>query len=229
MSGARVRTLFFDFGGTLAEQIADPLNVWLEVLLARGLDVSREDLGVAYHEANAWFHDVVFTYHGHTKELWPEYDRRVLARLGIDDHTGQHTRAVQERFDRVRWHRLYPETQAVLDALRGDGRAIHVISNATDEIHARIQEVGLSGYFDSVTCSQEAGANKPDPAPFRLALRRAGCAPGEAIHVGNTYAEDVIGARSVGIAPVLVDRKGTQSRADCPCISNLTGILDLVG
>lgn len=228
MSSGRIRTVFFDFGGTLVEQIADPVDVWFEILLARGLQVSREDLGAAYQEANEWFQDVVFAYHGRTRELWPEYDRRVLARLGIEDPTGQHTMAVQEQFNLVRWNRPYPETDAVLDALRTDGRALHVISNATDEIHDRIRELGLSAYFDSVTCSQEAGANKPDPAPFRLALRRAGCAPAEAMHVGNTYAEDVIGARGVGIAPVLVDREGSQSRADCPRIANLTGILKLV-
>lgn len=228
MNCARIRTVFFDFGGTLVEQIANPVDVWLEILLARGLELSREDLGVAYQEANEWFQDAVFAYHGRTKELWPEYDKRVLACLGIEDPTGEHAMAVEERFNLVRWNRLYPETHAVLDALRGDGRALHVISNDTDEIHGRIRELGLAAYFDSVTCSQEAGANKPDPAPFRLALRRAGCTPAEAIHVGNTYAEDVIGARGVGIAPILVDREGRQSHTDCPCIPNLTGILNLV-
>jgi FMN phosphatase YigB (HAD superfamily) len=60
-----------------------------------------------------------------------------------------------------------------------------------------------SGYFDSVTYTQEAGANKPDPTIFQLALKRAGCSPNEAVHVGDSYEKDVLGARRIGIMPIL--------------------------
>jgi len=224
----RVRTVFFDFGGTLAEQILDPLDVWLELADALRLTKSREDLERALEAANAWFQTAVFEYYGRSAELWMEYDRRVLSALAVEDPARWTASAIQARFRNARWNRAYPEAQPVLEGLRDRGYALHVISNATDEIRDRIQNVGLEGYFESITCSQEAGANKPAPAPFLLALAKAGCVPGGAIHVGNTYEDDVLGARGVGIAPVLIDRDGVRPEAGCPRFRDLRGVLTLI-
>jgi putative hydrolase of the HAD superfamily len=58
--------------------------------------------------------------------------------------------------------------------------------------------------------SAVAGARKPDPAIFEPALELAGCAPEEALHVGDTREEDVAGARAAGIRPLLIDRGGAD-------------------
>jgi putative hydrolase of the HAD superfamily len=223
----RPRVVFFDFGGTLAEPIVDPLDVWLELVHDLSLPGNRDDLERALAAANAWFQTAVFDHHGRTAELWRQYDRLVLASLGERDSRERLVTAIQERFDRVAWSRVYPETRPVLEGLRDRGCTLHIISNATDEILGRIKDLGLAGYFESITYSQEAGANKPDPAPFRLALRRADCAPGDAIHVGNTYEEDIVGARGAGITPVLVDRDDARPAADCLRVRDLHGVLDL--
>jgi len=52
------------------------------------------------------------------------------------------------------------------------------------------------------------GVEKPDPAIYRLALERAGVAPENAVHVGDSPAMDMEPAESVGIRGVLLDRKG---------------------
>jgi HAD superfamily hydrolase (TIGR01509 family) len=59
-----------------------------------------------------------------------------------------------------------------------------------------------------VVTSAGAGARKPDPEIFRRALELAGCAPEEALHVGDTPEEDAAGARAAGITPLLIDRSG---------------------
>ena len=63
---------------------------------------------------------------------------------------------------------------------------------------------------ESAVSSAAAGARKPDPAIFEPALELAGCAPEEALHVGDTVEEDVEGARAAGIRPLLIDRKGNE-------------------
>jgi FMN phosphatase YigB (HAD superfamily) len=51
----------------------------------------------------------------------------------------------------------------------------------------------------------------------------------EAIHVGDQYAVDVVGARGVGIAGVLIDRFGTSSEeVDCPKIKSLSEVAGFV-
>ena len=38
----------------------------------------------------------------------------------------------------------------------------------------------------------------------------SGCSAHEVIHIGDSMASDVAGARAAGIRPILLDRKGTQ-------------------
>ncbi len=53
-----------------------------------------------------------------------------------------------------------------------------------------------------------AGAAKPDPAIFRLALDWAGVSPTEALHIGDDPDLDVAAARACGLEAVWVDRSG---------------------
>ena len=65
----------------------------------------------------------------------------------------------------------------------------------------------------AATAAHRAGARKPAPEIFRRALALAGAAAGEALHVGDSVEEDVAGARSAGIEPVLLRRDGASGQA----------------
>ena len=53
--------------------------------------------------------------------------------------------------------------------------------------------------------------------------------PGETVHVGDQYCSDVLGARAVGMLPVLIDRGGwNETVGDCPKISSLYELLGLL-
>jgi len=62
-------------------------------------------------------------------------------------------------------------------------------------------QVGLE--FRHVISSCDCGAAKPDPAIFREAARRIGLAPGEILHVGDSWALDVEGALRAGFGAML--------------------------
>ena len=81
----------------------------------------------------------------------------------------------------------------------------------------------MKPYLDFIVTSTEAGADKPNPAIFRLALERAGVNSTEAVHVGDQYHLDIIGARGVGINTILLDRFDFYPDVnDCPRIHSLT-------
>ena len=65
---------------------------------------------------------------------------------------------------------------------------------------------------------------------YDLALQRANTIADYTLHIGDTYIQDVLGARSVGITPVLLDRgkRLEQSSVDCLLIHSLTELLDLL-
>jgi FMN phosphatase YigB (HAD superfamily) len=65
-----------------------------------------------------------------------------------------------------------------------------------------LQRLGLDGFFEAVFTARELGVSKPDPSFFRVALRDLGCAPGQAVMIGDGYENDVIGAKEAGLREV---------------------------
>ena len=49
-----------------------------------------------------------------------------------------------------------------------------------------------------------------DPHIFNYTLEAIDVSAAEAVHVGDTYEADIVGAQGVGIRPILLDRDGTQ-------------------
>jgi len=81
-------------------------------------------------------------------------------------------------------------------------------------------------YLDFVATSGEVGVDKPEPPIFLAALERAGIDASEAVYVGDQYDTDVVGARGVGIKPILIDRYDLlPGVSDCPRIHSLTEVV----
>ncbi|HXY80637.1 MAG TPA: HAD-IA family hydrolase [Gaiellaceae bacterium] len=83
-------------------------------------------------------------------------------------------------------------------ALRADGLRLAVVSNWDVGLHEHLRALGLSTLVDAVVTSAEAGAPKPAPAVFELAMARLGAAPARTVHVGDAAA-DAEGARAAGL------------------------------
>ncbi len=143
-------------------------------------------------------------------------DKRLADRLGETYFT--------HRFGVIE---LYDDTPATLAALTGRYR-VGLTSNGNNYP----ERFGLSDYFDFVLFSEECGFAKPDPRMYRETLRRGGCAPGEAVHVGDSLINDVQGAQGAGIYAVWLNRRGiandTTIQPDAT-ISDLHQLSDLIG
>jgi putative hydrolase of the HAD superfamily len=100
----------------------------------------------------------------------------------------------------------YADAPAALAALRARGCTLVVVSNWDISLPAVLSAAGLAELLDGVITSAAIGTPKPAPAIFEAALELAGVSPQKAVHVGDTLAHDVLGARDAGIAPVLLRR-----------------------
>ena len=58
---------------------------------------------------------------------------------------------------------------------------------------------GILEFFDAFAFSDEVGAPKPDPRPFRAAFEPLGVSPEEVLHVGDLRRTDVAGAQALGM------------------------------
>ena len=73
--------------------------------------------------------------------------------------------------------------------------------------NAAIERLGLDRFFEFGITAADAGASKPQPHMFEMALRRSGVAAEHAVHIGDHLVDDIAGAAGVGMRTVLVEIK----------------------
>lgn len=117
----------------------------------------------------------------------------------------QLARELFDRFAEADLWQVYPDVIAPLSRWRGAGLRLAVVSNFDQRLHGLLQALGLAELLESVVVSSAAGAAKPSPRPFELALDGLGISAGQAWHVGDSP-EDVAGARAAGIVCLLIRR-----------------------
>jgi putative hydrolase of the HAD superfamily len=100
----------------------------------------------------------------------------------------------------------FPDSAPALAALTTTGRRLAVVSNWDISLIPVLERLGLAEAFETVVHSAGAGASKPDPRPFALALHRLGLPADACVHVGDDPTNDGDGARAAGVEPILVDR-----------------------
>ncbi len=115
---------------------------------------------------------------------------------------------------------LFPETMEVLEHIHAMQHPIGLISNFDSRIDSILKNLKIFHFFQTVTTSSEAGFAKPSARIFQLALKKAHCAPSDAIHIGDHLVFDVEGAKNAGILAILVDRSGR----DATCGKQPSGI-----
>jgi FMN phosphatase YigB (HAD superfamily) len=86
-----------------------------------------------------------------------------------------------------------------IERLRARGLALAVVANWDFGLHAHLRDAGLYEAFTTVVTAGEAGAKKPDAAPFLLAVERLGVPPGRVLHIGDHQDNDEAGALAAGL------------------------------
>ena len=120
------------------------------------------------------------------------------------------------------WGTVDQEAVAVLSWLRRRGVGLGVLSNWGPGLARYLREKGLGECFDVILASGAEGVSKPHPYLFRVALERAGKAPGQTAHVGDRLRYDVEPARAAGMLGVLIDRWGFEPPCDGPRIRRMS-------
>ncbi|MBV9819246.1 MAG: HAD-IA family hydrolase [Solirubrobacterales bacterium] len=104
----------------------------------------------------------------------------------------------------------FEDARGALLAARSHGAAVIVVSNWDVSLIEVLERVGLAPLLHGVVTSAAVGARKPSAAIFEHALALAGVGPQRARHVGDTFDEDVVGARACGLQAVLLSRGGVR-------------------
>ena len=213
-----LRAVLLDALGTLVELPA-PWPALVEELGVRAVVVTEAQARTALEEEMAYYrahHDEATG----PAELDDLRDRCTeVLRAALPDHARAAHDLRGALLGALRF-RPYPEVPGVLAELGDMGIARVVVSNWDVSLRDVLDRTGLTALLDGIVISAEVGAAKPDPAIFAAALAVAGARPDEAVHVGDTVAADVAGARAAGLRALHLDRSG----ADAGAMASLTGL-----
>jgi FMN phosphatase YigB (HAD superfamily) len=95
-----------------------------------------------------------------------------------------------------------------LDSIRAIGVKVVVVSNSEGMLDLLFAHLDIAKYLDFVVDSGKVGVEKPDPAIWQFALAAYPTPPESVLHLGDTYATDIAGAKGAGFRAALIDPFG---------------------
>ena len=230
-----IKAVFFDFYKTLCVW-GQPLEVSLQKIAARyrfEIDwecyaAARENLYADASGSDPTEHSLF----GTMQEIVESY-YEFIRELGVQEHIGQITwELLQSEHSLFAANNamLYDDVVPTLQHLRDEGFKLAIVSNWDTPLDPLTERLGIADYFDVIVASHDARVKsaKPDPYIFNYTLAVVDVSAEEAVHVGDTYEADIVGARNVGIRPILIDRDGTQVGRWCETIQSLTELPKLL-
>ena len=209
------RAILFDLDDTLIRAYAQPEEAWRRLLGAFAEPLDAPD-AAAIERVRAVVMD-------EARSLWSDQaiaakwrldipgarrlsTRRALARLGYRDEALADR--IADAFTELRRteYRLYPDAHATIDALRQHGVRLALVTNGSAEFQrAKIERFDLVHRFDHIQIEGEFGQGKPEPAVYRHALERLGCAACDAWMVGDNYEWEVEAPQKLGLCGIWYD------------------------
>jgi putative hydrolase of the HAD superfamily len=109
---------------------------------------------------------------------------------------------------------LYEDVPAGLKALAARDIRIGLISNSHRCLESFQSHFELEGLIDVAISSSQHGYMKPHHSIFEAALKLAGVEASQAMMVGDSFSQDIEGARRVGMRGVLVRRSESIENHD---------------
>jgi HAD superfamily hydrolase (TIGR01549 family) len=233
-----IRAIFFDAGFTLIRPYPSIPEMVAQIGAREGLTLDPAAIKVYQAQAQSHFagarHVLAATWADNAaiNAAWAEYFTELFAPFMPASQPDLLERCVAEAlamFDRHTAWQVFPEVMPTLATLRGR-YTLGVISDWGVALGAILRDHDLSPYFDFLVVSATSRRAKPDPALFTLALERANALGQYTLYIGDTYVQDILGARAAGIHPILIDRRQVYDPAqlDCPVIHTLDELLPLL-
>lgn len=184
-----ITTLLFDVGGVLIAPLDATAVADQRTQLAHELGFPDADtMWLHFYTGPEWL--AAKTGASTEAEMWAA----LLTPLGLT------TAAAQNQFRQ----RLFAG-EGVAGAMRALVQAVHgryrlaILSNASDILEARLEQVDLARYFDPVINSHRVRLAKPDPAIYQLTLDRLGVPASEVYFIDN-FERNTRAAEQMGIA-----------------------------
>ncbi|BCJ37812.1 hypothetical protein Athai_53150 [Actinocatenispora thailandica] len=151
---------------------------------------------------------------GHLGDL-PETMRTLAERVGGRPSPAAVDSAVRQRLALAR-RQLHPApgVLAALDALRGNGWRLALVTNCSAEVPMLWRETEFADRFELAVFSSTLGHVKPDPRAYLAAVVALNLPPASCAFVGDGASDELAGAAALGLPTVLADTAIADPWAD---------------
>lgn len=201
-----INTIIFDLDGTLVEHghvLLPPLfEAW-------GFPRTLDEINAVVDAQLAWVYAETIKAGEWTKEIYREWQRRILAGVGIPDPDGCRNQELINFFRGDPVPPLFADVQDLLAHLADARYRLGIITQrGRSGAETFLAEHELLEHFDTIICGDDGFGRKPQAQPFHTALQHLDAAPHEAIFIGDRIDDDCHGALGAGLGAFLIDRAG---------------------
>ncbi|MDR1344919.1 MAG: YjjG family noncanonical pyrimidine nucleotidase [Tannerellaceae bacterium] len=197
------KRLFFDFDDTLWDTRSNNRECLEELYTDYRFD--------RYYESFETFFNYYMPYN---LELWRQYRNNEIDRKTLIVERFRHVlipAGLTDAESAIRLNRVFleytttktiliPGAVDLLEYLRPSYK-MFILSNGFREVQfKKLNNAGLSFYFDRVILSEDACIQKPHKGIFDFALKNTNSRRSEALMIGDSWEADIAGARNAGIA-----------------------------
>jgi putative hydrolase of the HAD superfamily len=229
-----LKAVFFDAAGTLIKTARGVGRSYAALAQEYGVEVSPDEIARRFRACFASAPPLAFPGASLTeialleRAWWEDLVRRVFEPWRPFPKFKAYFADLFFYFGRADSWSLYPDALPAIRALKERGMILQVVSNFDSRLVGILDGLELTCWFDAVTISSRAGYAKPSAEIFEAALKALRLRPEEALHVGDSFEKDVIGAQAAGVAAVWLDRSDGGTMGQEKRIRDLRELGDVV-
>jgi putative hydrolase of the HAD superfamily len=228
------KAVLFDLGGTLAyyyERSEFPEILRQSIAEVKAYLNEHDILNVSPDEVACRLREEDHEAGDHHVRPLEERLRRIF-QIGNSANSEQLTMTLSRVFMKPIFARgrCYDETIPTLEELRARGFKTGIVSNTSWGSPANlwreeIERLRLAAQMDAVVFCRDVGWRKPSRQIFEFTLKQIDMRPQDCIFVGDHPEWDLIGAQTVGIDAILIDRQGILQHDKTEHITSLRELL----
>lgn len=211
----RVSAVCLDAAGTLFTERRTRAALYADALEVHGHPASESQVQAWMERAHAELDADPRSPTRYGEAWFRAFVGGVLGRAGCPSDPEQVRQELERVFTDPSNYLVFEDVLPTLHSLRSAGLKLAVVSNWSQRLEGLLIQLGLRPWFDALAISACVGADKPEPELFQHALRALDVEPEQAVHVGDRWDLDVLGARSAGLTGLLIDRPGQHEHGPC--------------
>ena len=218
-----IKGIFFDFGFVIGfpRNGIDRKYFYLDW---DGIDAICKDQVLAQHlragvekaELETFFVQEIynpFVQHEQSDAIDPQSNKILLDRLHLVFDCPINQSLVDRllaHIDTMKYIAIDATSVKTVDELKQRNFQISLVSNMMlpgKLLKAKLQEANILDLFDNIIISSDVGFIKPNPEIFQKALAQSRLSVDEVVFIGDTYQQDIIGAKRVNLKTVWLNNR----------------------